>query len=205
MKKDQAKRNLPTYVVTYLESLVSRFHPFLTLEDAEVIAMIAGCGALKTPPILAAAIAAFKQQGTSSSSTQEETFKAPKGDSQGKKPSKKRLRVNTSTQPYSPRGIVVKSIVTAFRDNPGASVGEIASIVYGPSDPLRLPKLRGFITTLRNRGVLQNFGVGRWRLTQKGLTVAETPEADVKTEEDPKDDVKVAEEEPLLDVRPLFP
>lgn len=182
MKKDQVKRNLPTHVVAYLDSIVGRFHPFLTREDAEVIAMIAGCGALKTPSILAAAIAAFKQQGSSSPSTQE---KAPKGAPQVKAATKTKARKVKANKPYTPKGTIVKAIVTAFRDNPGASVGEIASIIYGPSDPLRLPKVRGFITTLRNRGVLQNFGVGKWRLTEKGLTTAKSPEADVKADEEP--------------------
>jgi hypothetical protein len=184
MKKDQVKRNLPAHVVAYLDSIVGRFHPFLTREDAEVIAMIAGCGALKTPSILAAAIAAFKQQGSISPSMQE---KAPKGAPQVKKAATKtKARKVKANKPYTPKGTIVKSIITAFRDNPGASVGEIASIVYGPSDPLRLPKVRGVITTLHNRGVLQNFGVGKWRLTEKGLTTAKAPpEADVKADEEP--------------------
>lgn len=171
------KKNLPTHVVAYLDSIVSRFHPFLTQEDAEVIAMIAGCAALKTPSILAAAIASFKQQGASSSSTQE-----PSNGPQVKP--KKVRKVKAKAKPYTPKGTIVKSVVAAFRDNPGVSVGEVASIIYGPSDPLRLPKVRGFITTLHNKGILQNFGVGKWRLTEKGLTTAKS-EADVKADEEP--------------------
>lgn len=191
MKKDQVKRNLPAHVVVDLNAITSRYHPFLTREDAEVLAIIAGCGALKVPAIMAEALAVFKRKGTSNPSTQE---KAPKGESQGKAATKKARKVKAN-KPYTPKGTIVKSIITAFRDNPGASVGEIASIVYGPSDPLRLPKVRGFITTLRNRGVLRNFGVGKWRLTEKGLTTAKS-EADVKADEEP-----LPEEEQF----PLYP
>lgn len=185
MKKDQMKRNLPAHVVADLNAITSRYHPFLTREDAEVLAIIAGCGALKVPAIMAEALAVFKRKGANPSTQEKATPKATK-----------KARKVKANKPYTPKGTIVKSIITAFRDNPGASVGEIASIVYGPSDPLRLPKVRGFITTLRNRGVLQNFGVGRWRLTEKDLTAerdamveaimptqpSEPPEADVKAQ-----------------------